>query len=436
MIRPTQKTVLAFFISAPVAALIVAIFQDRWYLSFYYPAAVTALVTVDVLAALWPGRVEVTVTHPKEMFLGSVGAAKLTITTGGYQEPVLFEALLEATGEMELPQITPGTSEGGVGAIALPILPRRRGRISLEKVWLRWKSRMAFVEFTRTDSVDGVIDVVPDVKGIYDAALRFFARDAEYGVKSQRTRGDGTEFDDLRDYAPGMDNRFIDWKSSARHRKILCKEFRQERNHHVMIGFDTGRLMTEPLGGVPKLDRAIRAGLLLGWVSLYYGDFLGGCAFDVRFRNFVKPGRGMRHFTRFQRFAAGLTYRTEETNFTLGIAELNSRLTKRTLVVLFTEFVDAIQAELLVESLGWMTRKHVVLFVSLRDFLFAALRDAEPKDFGNVARAVIADDFLRERRIVLERIARMGVHCLDVTAAGASAALLNRYLMIKQKGLL
>ena len=233
-----------------------------------------------------------------------------------------------------------------------------------------------------------------------------------------------------------MDYRLIDWKSSARHLKILCKEFRQERNHHIMLGFDTGRLMTEPLEGQPKLDRAIMAGLLLGRVCLYNGDFLGGCAFDARFRNFIKPERGMPHFMKFQRFASELAYRTEETNFTLGIAELNARLSRRALVVLFTEFVDTIQAELLIESLRWMTRKHVVIFVTFRDRMLTALEAAAPNDFSDAARAVIADDFLRERRIVLERIARLGVHCLDTNAAGLSSALLNRYLMIKKKGLL
>jgi uncharacterized protein (DUF58 family) len=194
--------------------------------------------------------------------------------------------------------------------------------------------------------------------------------------------------------------------------------------------------MTEPLDGVPKLDRVIRAGLSLGWVSLRGGDFLGGCGFDVRFRNFVKPGRGMLYFNRFQRFAAELSYSTEETNFTLGIAELHSRLSRRSLVVLFTEFVDTIQAELLIESLEWMARKHVVIFVTMRDPLLLRLRNEEPKDFRGAARAVIAGDFIKEREIVLGRISRMGVHCLDVASSGLSTALLNCYLSIKQKGLL
>ncbi|MDR1138124.1 MAG: DUF58 domain-containing protein, partial [Synergistaceae bacterium] len=265
---------------------------------------------------------------------------------------------------------------------------------------------------------------------------RFFARDAEYGVRSQRFKGDGAEFDDLREYVHGMDHRFIDWKSSARHRKLICKEFRQERNHHVVIGFDTGRLMTEPIDGIPKIDRVIKAGLSLGWISLHSGDFLGGCGFDIRFRNFIKPGRGMLYFNKFQRFTAELAYESEETNFTLGVAELHSRLSRRSLVVLFTEFADSVQAELLIESLEWIAKKHAVIFVTMRDPLLSRLRNEEPRDFRDAARAVISADFIREREIVLGRIAKMGVHCLDVAASELSPALLNCYLSIKQKRLL
>jgi uncharacterized protein (DUF58 family) len=144
----------------------------------------------------------------------------------------------------------------------------------------------------------------------------------------------------------------------------------------------------------------------------------------------------MPYFMQIQRFTAGLAYRTEETNFTLGLAELNSRLHRRALVVLFSEFVDLISAELLIESLQIMVRRHVIVFVTLRDPMLARLQSAPPDDFQSVAKAVIADDFLRERSVVLERIARLGIHCLDVSVQAVSSGLVNRYLMIKQRGLL
>jgi uncharacterized protein (DUF58 family) len=436
MIRPTRKAVLVFSFSVPIALLLVSLRSDIWYFSIWYPAAAFALFAADALGALPSRRVTVEIDHPKNLCVGKRGAATVKISAGGYGGDAAFDVTLEQSGDAEPPAVNSGRLKDGAVSIILPIVPRRRGRISLDAVWIRWGSPWGFFEHVRRDAARGNIDVIPDTKGAYDEAIRFFSSDAEYGLKSQSFKGDGAEFDDLREYSQGMDHRFIDWKSSARHRKLICKEFRRERNHHVVIGFDTGRLMTEPIDGIPKIDRVIKSGLSLGWVTLRGGDFLGGCGFDVRFRNFIKPGRGMLYFNRFQRFAAELSYATEETNFTLGIAELHSRLARRSLVVLFTEFVDTIQAELLTESLEWMAGKHVVIFVTMRDPLLSELVNGEPSDFRAAARAVIAGDFIREREIALGRIARMGVHCLDVAASGLTAALLNCYLSIKRKGLL
>jgi uncharacterized protein (DUF58 family) len=238
------------------------------------------------------------------------------------------------------------------------------------------------------------------------------------------------------DYSVGMDNRLIDWKRSARHRKLLAKEFRQERNHQILLCFDTGRLLTEPVNGVPKLDRFIRSGLLLGWVSLLSGDMVGACAFDLSFRSYLKPGRGRNFFARLRRYTAGLDYRTLETNFTVGLTEIQSRLPHRSLVIVFTEFIDQVAAELLVEGLALLAKKHMVIFVTTPDPLLGTLRDAWPATIGSLASSVIAEDFQRDRAIVRQKAARHGVHCLDVPPGELSTAILNRYLVIKQRGLL
>ena len=95
-----------------------------------------------------------------------------------------------------------------------------------------------------------------------------------------------------------------------------------------------------------------------------------------------------------------------------------------------------ISAELLIESLQIMARRHAVVFVTLRDPMLTNLQSAPPDDFHSVAEAVIAYDFMRERSIVLERVARLGIHCLDVPVQAISSALVNRYLMIERRGLL
>lgn len=435
-IRPTRKAVLLFAISIPVALLIIVVYRSGWYFSLYFPVAVLAAILADIMTALPSRRLHAELSTPGRLYVGRPSNANLNISIFEYSRPVLIQVVLEQSGEAEPPvPVVSEVAEPQLG-LELVIMPCRRGQLTIEAFWVRWKGPFGLIETRRRQAVGKKIDVISDIRSVHDAALQFFARDAVYGIKTQKLRGEGTEFDTLCEYAAGMDSRFIDWKRSARHRKLLCKEFRQERNHQIVLGFDTGHLMLEPIQGISKLDHAIKAGLLLSWISLHNGDFVGGCGFDAWFRSFLKPGRGMTYFKQFQHFASGLDYNTEETNFTLGLAELNSRLQRRALVILFTEFVDSISAELLLESLQLMARRHLVIFVTMRDPMLTGLQAAFPDDFLKTAKAVLANDFLRERAIVLERIARLGVHCLDVSVSAISAALLNRYLLIKQRGLI
>ena len=434
--RPTLKAVLWFAVSIPLALVLVSVWPGRWHYALYFPVGVLAVIAADMSMVLPRRRLLGEPVAPVRLFVGQPGTVALTLEARGRDAPLAIAALLEMTGDVEAPSLVGGVMRDGRLDLALPIVPIRRGRVRIEALWLRWLAPLGLMEMRIRRKIGAAIDIVPDVHGIHEEAIRFFARDAVYGAKSQLMRGDGVEFDKLCEYAPGMDSRFIDWKRSARHRKLLCKEFRQERNHQIILGFDTGHLMLEPVEGMPKLDHAIRAGMTLGWISLHGGDLVGGCAFDARVRSFIQPGRGMPYFTQMQRFAAGLEYHTEETNFTLGLAELNSRLRRRALVVVFSDFVDAISAELLTESLQLMTRRHVVIFVTFRDPMLSGRRERAPVDFTDAAEAVIADDFLRERAVVLEKVARLGVHCLEVPVRGLSTALLNRYLLIKQRGLL
>ena len=194
------------------------------------------------------------------------------------------------------------------------------------------------------------VAVVPDLRPVRAAAFRYFgARELEMGVQVERYVGDGSEFDALVEWVPGLDPRAISWKASARHRELLCQQFRAERNHQVILALDTGHLMSEPLGGVPRLDHAVTSALLLAYVSLRLGDRVGLFAFDRAARAWTEPQGGLGAFPRLRAASAQLEYARDETNFTLGLAELSTRLRRRSLVVVFTEFVDTVTAELMIE---------------------------------------------------------------------------------------
>jgi uncharacterized protein (DUF58 family) len=265
-------------------------------------------------------------------------------------------------------------------------------------------------------------------------ALRFLTdREFRAGLRIERYKGDGTEFDSLKEYAPGDDHRSVDWKATARHKKLVARQFRAERNHQVVIAVDTGHLMSEPLAGIPKVDHAINAALLLAYVSLRAGDRVGLATFDSRFGLYVEPKGGLRGFDVLSRMGAQVDYSDRETNFTLGLTSISQRLSRRSLIVVLTDFVDTVSAELMVENLDRLSRRHVVVFVALQDPALEATAAASPLDALALNRAVVAGGLLRDREVVLRRLRRMGLYPVDAAPAQVSTRLINTYLDIKRR---
>jgi uncharacterized protein (DUF58 family) len=326
---------------------------------------------------------------------------------------------------------------GRTGArLAFPLRARRRGRLGVDEVWCRWTGPLGLVRRQLRVEVGKSVSVVPNLGPVRAAAFRYFgSREIASGVQVEKFVGDGSEFDALREWVPGLDPRAIDWKASARHHKLLVQDFRAERNHQVVLAVDTGHLMAEPIDGVPRLDHAVTSALLLGYVSLRLGDRVGLFGFDGAARAWAEPQGGLGAFARIQAVSAGLAYSTEETNFTLGLTELSSRLRRRSLVVVFTEFVDTVTAELMIENLARLARRQLVVFVALRDPTLDAVALGRPHRLSDVYRSVVAADLARERERVLARLRRIGVQCVDAAPRAVSTRLVNRYLDIKRREL-
>jgi uncharacterized protein (DUF58 family) len=325
---------------------------------------------------------------------------------------------------------------GGAAEATYELTPVRRGEGRIERIWARWRGPFGLVWKQISETPNHAVAITPNVGAVKDEAIRLFARDAMFGLKEQLETGDGSEFHALRELVPGMDKRAVDWKQSARHGKLLAKEFRTERNHPVIFAIDTGRLMCEPLMGTPRIDRAINAALLMSFVSLKLGDRVGFFGFDVRPRLFSGTVSGAHAFPLLQRFAARLDYSTEETNYTLALTQLNAALERRSLIVIFTDFADTTSAELMLENTARLMKRHLVLFVIFRDEELEAIARREPTDPEAVSRAVTAEALLKERDVVIARLIRMGAHIVDAPAAQMGTALLSAYIDLKKRDLL
>ena len=435
--RPTPRAILLLALGVPAGIVLGLIAADYWLAAAVVAPALAFLGGVDVTLSPSRRRIGVDVRTPDAVHIGSPSRLVVTLRIGEPASAHRCELLCEVSAPLTAPAaVDVGSVPQGVTAVDVPIHPERRGRATVDRIWIRWRGPIGLIELIHCVDVDRPIDVIPNIGAVRAMAIQFHSRDATFGLKPDRLQGDGTEFAAMREYLPGLDLRSMDWKQSAKHRKLICKEFESDRSQPIVLAIDTGHLMREPLAGIPKLDHAINAALMIAYASLRAGDRVGTFGFDAQVRHFAVPKEGVSAFSRIQRNLAGFDYRTEETNFTLGMMDLLGRLNRRSLVIVMTEFVDTITADLMVENLGRLARRHLLLFVTLRSPDLEAFVDAAPGTFADVTRAVVADGFQRDRWVVLERLRRLGILCLEAPYAEIGTALVNRYLAIKRDGLI
>lgn len=438
--RPTLRFVLVLVAALPLAVAPAVLGGGAFPAWLAVVGALALLLLLD--AALGAPRRSLTVrtAAPPQIFIGDDGELTVTVEIASTRTPEV-EVVPEIEGEVA--RVAPvrfrPRSEGGRSSavVRFTLRPTRRGTPRVVALHLRWAGPLGLVERRWRRPLDVPVGVVPNLGAVRAMALRMLSnRELMSGLKVEHYVGDGSEFESLREYVPGLDHRAIDWKSSARHTRLLCTQFRAERNHQVIIAIDGGQLMSEPLAGIPRLDHAVNAALLLSWMCLKTGDRVGMLGFDERVRTWSEPQGGMHAFPRLTRLSADLAYRRAESNYTLALAEIAQRVKRRSLVVLFTDFLDSITAELMIENVSRLARHHLVLFVAVGDPAIDGWTRRGPRSLADLHEAVVAGGFLRERRLVLERLRRAGAMIIDATPEQFSIALINKYLDIKRRELL
>ncbi|WP_088311280.1 DUF58 domain-containing protein [Novosphingobium sp. B 225] len=435
-IVPTPRAALLIAVSAPVAVLIAASAPGAWVAAPILALGIVLLVLLDAMLAGTVSEAELTM--PPDVEVGEeawfIARARFT---GGYPHTVraalATDGRLLATGRGELtiePPIEPdGPWEGG-----LVYRPSRRGTGVIERMWLSWTGPLGLGSRQLNRPLSAQVRVWPNVAAVRSPALQMFLKDAQFGLIARRIRGEGSVFEALAEFQPGMDKRRIDWKSSARHMHLYAKEMEAERNNQIVFAFDCGQAMCEPVGGLPRIDRAVSAALTTAYVALKAGDRVALFGFAARPELFTPFVGDAREFRRLQQAAAGLDYHAQEPNFTLALASLAGRLQRRSLVVVFSDFTDPTSAELMIESIGRLTRRHLVLFVTMADEELESLAGAEPDGMQDLAMAVSADALLRQRALVLSKLRAMGVDVIEAPHDRIGTRLIDSYLAIKRKG--
>ncbi|MFA7596106.1 MAG: DUF58 domain-containing protein [Novosphingobium sp.] len=421
--------------AAPVALVIAAAAPGAWIVA---PAAGVMLLVLVLLDGLAAGRLEdLRLITPADAEVGEPFEISVLADISGRKgnappsAALAFDPRLGPGGRAEFPL---GLDPSGAWRGSIPLTPSRRGTGAITHLWLRWPGPLGLAHRQKSQQVNRDIRIWPDLSPVRSPALQTFLRDAQFGLIARRIRGEGSQFESLAEYQPGMDRRRIDWKTSARQTRLHARENESERNNQIVFAFDCGQAMCEPLEGLPRIDRAVSAALTAAYVALKGGDKVALFGF-ARQPELATPFiSDTRAFHRLQSAAASLDYHAQEPNFTLALATLTARLQRRSLIVLFSDFSDPTSAELMIESVGRLVRHHLVLFVTMEDAELADLIAAEPEDLAHVSMAVTAETLARQRAVVLQRLRQLGVDVIEAPWERIGYRLIDRYLEIKRAG--
>lgn len=314
--------------------------------------------------------------------------------------------------------------------------PRRRGLLKLGLCRLSCRSPLALWTRRHSPSLTRQLAVLP--KNTWPRRHGMRSRHAAQllGLKPRRPRGEGNEFEALRDYTLDDEPRKIDWRASARRRSLVVRDFHVEQNQTVIVAVDCGRLMGTLIAGQSKLDHALSAALCLVRASSGGGDRVGFVAFDSEVRAWVSARRPQLALGAFQEATLPLNARPEEANFGALSQVMRQRQSKRTLLIILTDFVEEGASAQLRSHLASLSRRHCVLLVGLRDRLLMQLEQPAPQlHMQQLYERLVLQDLAHARQVTLTRIARSGVHTLDLDPGAITAPLLDRYLAIRAAGL-
>jgi uncharacterized protein (DUF58 family) len=253
------------------------------------------------------------------------------------------------------------------------------------------------------------------------------------GRSAVRVRGQGTEFDALREYVDGDDVRSIDWRATARAADVMVRTWRPERDRHVLLVLDTGRTAAGRVGDAPRLDAAMDAALLLAALAARAGDRVDLLAYDrtVRARVEGVPATGL--LPALVQAMAPLEATLVEPDYRGMVSTVLGRVSRRSLVVLLTALDTAPVEEGLLPVLAQLTRRHRVVLASVSDPRVEEMARARG-EADAVYDAAAAERTRADRHRVAGLLARLGVEVVDAPPDRLAPDLADRYLALKAAG--
>ena len=334
---------------------------------------------------------------------------------------------------------------GGTNAMTVRLLPKkevvqnytlksyRRGSFEFGAVFYRITGSLGLIQRqTKIDLPQGV-QVLPDMTGEGSRDLQLALAGAfQAGRRKAPRRGEGSEFESLREHRRDDDFRQIDWKASAKRGKLISRQYETERDQRLMILLDTGRLMSPKIGSYRKLDYAINASVHLAQVALHTGDLVGYAIFNDELRAYAEPKKGQAQMSHLVRNLTSLQATRLESDYASVFHHVMKNCSRRTLIVCFTDLGDAQSADSLLKAALPLMPRHLPVIITVSNSEILAVTRKMPENEFEVYRHVAAMEIWTDYQRILRSLRSRGIATVSVPAQELSTSAINEYLRIKE----
>jgi uncharacterized protein (DUF58 family) len=316
-------------------------------------------------------------------------------------------------------------------------IPGERGDQVTGRLYVRYRSPIGLAERWASADLIQTVRIYPTLRTPEENRL-YLARHhrIDLQMRMRRQRGTGRDFESLRDYLEGDELRDICWTASARRGSLVTRLYEMEKSQAVWIVLDAGRLQSGRVGHYTKLDHAAAGALALAQIALSSGDRIGLLAYGRDTQQLVLPGRGAAHLRLLLDALAQVRAESLEADHLRAAATLMHRQSRRSLIIWMTDFAEtAMQPEVL-DAAARLVRRHLLLFIAISQQDVRRIADATPETMDAMFESAAAQALLNRRERLLRRLQERGAITLETPPESLAAAALNRYLEVKEQGIL
>jgi len=370
------------------------------------------------------------------MSLGVWTQVSITILHG-FNKPTnitLFDhhpADVETDTPQQRVQLIPGESI----TLSYRIRPTKRGDLKFGNIEVLSPSTLGLWQLRHWQPLSTTIKVFPNFSAISQfSMLAMEQQTSQMGVRLQQRRGEGMEFHQLREFRQGDSLRQIDWNASARKRKIISKEYQDEKDQQIIFLLDCGRKMRNKDGDLSHFDHALNAILLMSYVALKQGDSVGLMSFAGESR-WLKPVKGVANMPKLLNHVYDLHATPSASDYSAVAKALLTRQSKRSLVIFVSNIRDE-NTDDLEPAIRVLQKRHLVMVANLEEPALHSVTQTPVKTFNQALTYAGTISYLDQRKVIEKSLNQRGVITVNSLPSVLPVALVNRYMEIKREGLL